>query len=152
MVEFLTSKFDGKFTTSYSIKELDSKELDVSRSKEKLMSFRNVKGSSNFQVVVFTPNEQMRASMRLCVCIKCRDIYGSCGLFQPYKLFFSTLNKVSLRSDSENMIEENEDVEIDENDEDFLICDTYCAVAAGIYSSDTFWFFKINDISVASDF
>ena len=76
MVEFLTSKFDGKFTTSYSIKELDSKELDVSRSKEKLMSFRNVKGSSNFQVVVFTPNEQMRASMRLCVCIKCRDIHG----------------------------------------------------------------------------
>ena len=90
--------------------------------------------------------------MRLCVCIKCRDIYGSCDLFQPYELFYSTLNKVSLRSDSENMIEENEDVEIDENDEDFLICDTYCAVAAGIYSSDTFWFFKINVISVASDF
>jgi len=71
-----------------------------------------------------------------------------CDLFQPYELFLTTLNKVSLRSDSENMIEENEDVE----DEDFLICDTYCAVAAGIYSSDTFWFFKINDISVASDF
>lgn len=89
----------------------------------------------------------MRASLRLSVCAKCRDIYKSCDLFQPYELSLSNQNKVSLSSYLENMTNENGNYENNENGKDFLISETYCAVAADINSSDSFWFLKINDIS-----
>lgn len=123
-------------------------DLDNARLKDKQLQFKNICGSSQFQVILFRPNEQMKASLRLCVCDKCKIEYGSCDLFLPYNLPMATLNKFSLRSDILDF-----DIDNDSNDDDcndFLIPNSYCAVAADSNSPDTFWFFKIYKVVTAT--
>ena len=52
------------------------------------------------------------------------------------------MNKINLRSDP---VETNEKSQHDPNSVDFVLPDTFCAIAADINSPDTMWFVKVNE-------
>ena len=55
MVTFLSSKFGEKTDLNYVVNEVDPKQLDILRADAKSKRFATIKGSSNFQIMVFTP-------------------------------------------------------------------------------------------------
>ena len=164
MVAFLAEKVGKDFiSTVYSINEVDVKELEVARQKEKLDVFSSLKGSAKCQVILFCPDSDMRASPRLCTCDQCMVSCGSCSLFKSYSLEMTSLNKISTRSqylgpDSDHSDDDSDTGDCDENGDneigncdDFLVANTICAVAAGDSTTDTIWFFKILDEIISTD-
>ena len=75
--------------------------------------------------------------------------YGSCSLFTSYQLLTGTLNETNLRSDVEPAFEISEGVS--SNNSEFLLPNTYCAVAADKVSTETVWFIKINNSMKATE-
>ena len=77
--------------------------------------------------------------------------YGSRKLFSEYSLVVKVLNKVSLRSQVADEMENDETEEIDEDtyESDFLVPDTIVALAAELSSSYTVWFIRISNETVA---
>ena len=75
--------------------------------------------------------------------------YGSCPLFSSYKLRTQVLKKIHLCSEVQPVgkMEDSDDHDIS----DFLLADTYCAVAADETSSDTNWFIKVKDSYCAQE-
>ena len=72
-------------------------------------------------------------------CELCISDYGSCSLFEEFQLSVQSLNKVSLR---DNFLPE--DISNYEGfAEDFILPDTFCAIAADNNSPDTVWFIQI---------
>ena len=55
MVTFLSSKFGEKTDPNYVVNEVDPKQLDILRADAKSKRFATIKGSSNVQIMVFTP-------------------------------------------------------------------------------------------------
>lgn len=115
--------------------------MDEERASKRLFNFPSIDGSSKFQVMVFKPNcKFVKASPRLCICKKCQTEYGSCELFEEYPLICHQLNKAHLRSDNLPMTTSKDN----END-DFILLDSFVAVAADSGSIDTVWFIHIVD-------
>ena len=144
MVAFLQNKFESRLNPKYFIKEIDEKELEISRAETKLKRFRTIAGSSSFQVILFRPHStHIKAAQRLCVCDTCKIEYGSCPLFCEYEIVIQELNKTSLRSDfalEEPVITDEDD---DKRVNEFLLPGSICAIAADTKSIDTVWFVKI---------
>ena len=140
MVSFLNSKFGDKVNPNYCIKEIDCHLLDTERTNARLHKYHTIKGSSSFQIILFTPNSTvLKAASRICICEKCLLNYGSCSLFHEYSITVQELNKVSLRS--------NFDVDFEENNwpavNSFILPNSICAIAADTSSVNTVWFVKI---------
>ena len=74
---------------------------------------------------------------------------GSCSLFTSYQLLTGTLNETNLRSDVEPAFEISEGVS--SNNSEFLLPNTYCAIAADKVSTETVWFIKINNSMKATE-
>ena len=154
MVKFLKAKFHDKNNPAYIIKEIDTKHLEMVRTESRCHEVSTIKGSSLFQVIVFTPGEKsLRVAPRLCACNQCMVSYGSCDLFSEHPLLVKTLNQTFLRSNVGNNDITEDDIEVDDDDNysksDFLVIDSVCAVATDVSSSDTVWFIKITDDSIA---
>ena len=80
----------------------------------------------------------------MCMCEACQENYDECSNFTRYDLVCESVNSVSLRSALQtptNEIEHEGD-EVNDND-DFLLPNTICAVAAANSSRDTIWFVRI---------
>ena len=148
-VTFISEKFRQKTNPTYVVQQLHLEELEESRKESRLKKYPTITGSDSFQVMVFQPNSvTFRASPYLCVCDTCMVTYGSCSLFSSYELQTQQLKKIHLRSEVEPVCGE---ITNDENDaSEFLLADTYCAVAADKSSSDTVWFIKVKDSNNAS--
>jgi hypothetical protein len=107
--------------------------------------------------MVFSPNEDiLRAAPRICLCEKCKETYGSCSLFESYSLKLLNLKGNTLRSQIKNLdnnLSESESDGEDANEvevvNEFLLPGSVCAIAATEKSSDTVWFLKIVQQSVA---
>ena len=85
IVEFLSNKFKDNQEPVYYFKGIDEERLMAAREKSKIRKVCPIKGSSNFQVMVFRPNNDIiRASNRLCLCDQCKVEYGSCDNFNDY--------------------------------------------------------------------
>ena len=145
MVEFLTEKFKDKVNPSYMFKEITSKRLETARSSERLKVFSTIEGSSKFQVIVFKPNQVMKAAPRLCLCEKCKVDYGSCQLFEEYAIMCNHLKRNCLRSDVADSADMEDDEENDEEAEqvDVLVATTVVALAADKKSFETFYLIEI---------
>ena len=144
MVEWLQTKFETKQDPNYVFKNFEQKSLEAERATDQLKHYPTVNGSSHFQVIVFRPNEPMKASPRICICDKCQNEYGSCDLFKEYTLTCNQLNKTCLRSQINEYIgiEEREDGE-EASDVDVLHVDTVVALAASKEAYDPFYLIKI---------
>ena len=167
VVKFVDEKFSSNddLPTAYIVKEVHVNELEVMRNRERRSAFTAMRGSSKFQVMVFSPDRVIRAAPRLCICDMCKIKYGSCSIFTSYPLERNMMNKVSLRSNEKDESSDEEKGHDDDSDEDddeedsspensenndFLIPGTICVVRA--YSkTDKIWFFKINDEVVDAD-
>ena len=151
MVEFLNDKFFERDHPKYSCHEVTSKILDEERASDRLFRHKTIEGSSTFQVLVFKPDsETFKAAPRICICELCNKEYGSCSLFTEYSLNVQALNKVSLRSNFHEHVEdgigeEDDDDNEDNNINDFFLPGSICAVAASDDSGDTVWFIEIID-------
>ena len=100
-----------------------------------------IDGSDQFQAIVFTPNSSsFKAAKHLCICEERLKDYGSCASFSSYELKTVLLNKINLRSDP---VQTNEKSQHDPNSVDFVLPDTFCAIAADINWPDTTWFVKV---------
>ena len=62
-------------------------------------------------------------------------------MFQEHEVISYTLNKVSLRSFTTDISDDQSYKET--NAEEFLLAGTICAIAADVKSIDTFWLIKI---------
>lgn len=97
-VSYLKNKFEFS-KTKYCIKEIPVSELNTKRAANKSIIYETVKGSSQFQVILYSPNRgYFKASNRICACSKCMADYGTCELFKTYRLNVTRLNKPFLRS------------------------------------------------------
>lgn len=86
MVEFLVEKFKSS-KKNYVIKELSCHELDVTRSQFRSKKFSIIDGSSRFQCLIFTPDEDsFLASKLICICQQCQNDYGSCDNFDSHTI------------------------------------------------------------------
>ena len=126
MVTFLSDKFGSKVNPSYTVKNVEPEQLEISRAGDHLRNYITLKGSSSFQVMVFKPHMKFRASPRMCSCDQCCTDYGSCELFSEYDLTVQELNKVCLRSDFIEDgcigVDENEQHEQEEEDDFEMSC------------------------------
>lgn len=142
--EFISQKFSEKTNPTYIVQQLHVDDLEESRKEARLKKYPTITGSDNFQVMVFQPNSvTFRASPYLCICEICMTKYGSCPLFSSYELRTQVLKKIHLRAEVQPVgeMDGSDDHDISE----FLLADTYCAVATDEKSSDTVWFIKIKD-------
>ena len=148
---FLTDKFGENSNPNYIIQEITVDELSDARASARLKKYPTIHGSDNFQVLVFKPNAtSFEAAPQLCICEDCLSKeYGSCALFSSYELRTSELKRISLHSEAEDYVEVNETSE--DYQQDFVLPDTYCAVAADKSSPETLWFIKVKTLHDASD-
>ena len=68
--------------------------------------------------------------------------YGSCSLFSSHKLRTQTLKNIFLHSEVEI---KGQNSDIGDASDDFLLADTFCAVAPDESSPETLWFIKVKD-------
>ena len=122
------------------------------KEEEKLCKYATVEGSSEFQVLVFTPGKKMKASPRLCICEKCPVDYGSCSLFEKYDLVVQQLKQTCLRSGMvgiENLgIEFDDDIDEVQKEQaasEVLVPDTVVALVADSKSHKSFYFIKTTE-------
>ena len=97
-MEFLQLKFHEHCDPSYSVKEIKPETIQDRREKVKLDVYDSIDSSSLFQVMVFTPHEDLRAAQRICLCDDCKKSYGSCSLFTTYSVNVGKLKGNTLRS------------------------------------------------------
>ena len=77
----------------------DQKEFDHNRAEARLKICHTVARSTQFQVIVFTPNQSHSiAANRLCICDQCKYDYGSFDLLKSYKLSVTRSKETTLRS------------------------------------------------------
>ena len=57
MIDMLELKFGNQANPKYVLYEMDQKELDQKRAEARLKICQIVAGSTQFQVIVFTPNQ-----------------------------------------------------------------------------------------------
>ena len=85
------------------------------------------------------------------MCEECKQDYGSCNLFSSYDLKTFELKKIFLRSEVLPAPTSSDDQE-EIVPSDFLLPDTYCAVAPDPENNptnDSVWFIKVKDIFFA---
>ena len=93
--------------------------------------------------MVFTPNSSsFKAAKHLCICEECLKDYGSCASFSSYELKAAQLNKINPRSDP---VQTKEESRHNLDSVDFILPDTFCAIAADINWPDTIWFVKFKE-------
>ena len=147
-LNYLQHKFGDKSCPQYVIKEITIEELENARAAARLKTYPTIYGSDNFQVIVFKPNAtSFKAAPYLCICETCLTTeYGSCELFSTYELRTGQLNKIRLRSQADQVVEETQisTDQLSTTELDFVLPNTYCAVLADSESED-FWFIKITD-------
>ena len=154
MVEWLQTKFETKRDPIYVFKNFEQKSLEAERATQQLKRYATVNGSANFQVIVFRPNEPMKASLRICICERCLNEYGSCELFREFTLTCNQLNKTCLRSqfDDYTGIEKRDEGEVEEEtDVNSLCIDSVVALAASKKSLDPFYLIKITQEECPAD-
>ena len=98
--------------------------------------------------MVFTPHSNVfKAADRLCICTSCQSNYGSCSLFKEFNLSVTMLNQVNLRSTMSvtDKCQPSSDPDCDDVSDitEYVVPDTYVAVAADSKSIDTVWFIKV---------
>jgi len=141
--KFLQGKFGNKSDPSFHILELTHQSLDEAREEARWKDFPTIKGSDEWHVIVFKPNAtKFKAASYLCVCETCLDDYGSCELFSMYQLKTKQLNKPHLRSS----IQSTTPAVDSSSSIDFVVPETYCALAAEQNSADLLWFVKIEQV------
>ena len=94
--------------------------------------------------MVFRPDLiDFKAAERLFICLQCQESYGLCNLFSSYQIRSHQLKKVHLR------LQLTESVSCSHKDEgryDFIIPQTYVAVAADDNSLDPMWLIKVLEV------
>ena len=152
-VTFLDGKFGCKTNPTFHIKEINVDELNERRAETRQKKYPTVSGSDSFQVMVFTPHSRtFKAASYLCMCEECKQEYGSCDLFSSYDLKTFELKKIFLRSDVLPAPTSSDDNHEEIFPSDFLLPDTYCAVAPDLESNptnDSVWFIKVKDTFTA---
>ena len=157
MVEWLQIKFEIQRDPIYVFKIFNHKSLEAERATEQLKCYATVNGSAKFQVIVYRPNEPMKASLRICICERCLNEYGSCELFRELTLTLTCnqLNKTCLRSqfnDDYIGIEKRDEGEgEEETDVNSLCIDSVVALAASKKSLDPFYLMKITQEECLAD-
>ena len=141
-IDYLNEKFGESISPRY-IKEIYTEELSKRRASAKYVKYGKVAGSSRFRVMVFTPNEDVKAAPYLCICHKCMNSYGSCQLFTSHPLVNFAINQTFLRSHESLHDEINDDDNDLDIDTDYFTEGTICAVPSDKESPDPFYFVKI---------
>ena len=143
MVDYLNDKFKDSTNPEYVVKEIDCSLLEENRAAASLLAHPTIDGSSTFQVIVFKPNsDHLKAANRICVCQQCQKDYGSCNIFSSYPIICHKLNKTYLRSkvtEQTTLAESNAIC-------DFIVADSFIAIAAEESSMDSIWFIKVTKI------
>ena len=146
---FLDIKFGDKENPKFVVRQIHVEDLADLRAETRLKKYLTIDGSDSFQVMFFKPNSTtFKASPYLCICEECLADYGSCSSFSSYEPQVCLLKKIQLRS--EILPFEGHNEEVDDGSEDFLLPDTYCAVAPDRSSPDSLWFIKVKDSFQAS--
>lgn len=141
MVAMLREKFESKESPKYVCKVISENTVLEQRELSKLKVFPTINGSKKFQVMVFKPNQNsFLAAPRICICEQCQNEYGSCALFKTYFIPTIQLKETALRSGTNNGEDQEED---QTTTHEFLLPNTFCAIAADKKSSDTVWFIFI---------
>ena len=131
----MNGKFGENCSPQYHIVEIQESILQEERGYRRKKTWKTITGSSVFHVAVFTPHAaHFKASPRLCMCPQCMMLYGSCNLFEAYKIEVVTSKTPALRNDMPPPPE----IVGQEKVSDFVHVGTYVAVAAP-KSSDTMW-------------
>ena len=148
----LQNKFEKKTSPIFFIEELNIDEIAERTLEARQKKYPTIEGSDSFQVMVFTPNSlSFRAAPHLCICDTCMHEYGSCSLFTPYQLKTVELKKIFLRSVNELICDSEDLGDGDSMSDDFLLPNTYCAVAPHKSSKESLWFIKVKDSRVANE-
>ena len=72
--------------------------------------------------------------------------YGSCSLFSSHELWTQTLKKIFLPFEVEiNAQNSDNQTEDDLISDDFILADSYCAVAPDESSPESAWFINVKD-------
>ena len=143
MVDYLNDKFKDNTNPEYVVKEIDCSLLEENRAAASLLAHPTTDGSSTFQVIVFKPNSNhLKAANRVCVCQQCQKDYGSCNIFLSYPIICHKLNKTYLRSKVTEQTALAESSAIC----DFIVADSFIAIAAEESSMDSVWFIKVTKI------
>ena len=149
IVSFLKEKFGENTSPQYHIVEILDSSLMEERNSRRRMKFPTITGSSDWHVLIFTPNaSEFKASPRLCMCDQCLVTYGSCSLFQSYAVRVETINVPTLRNDvlpPPEILGEEEVIE-------FVNEGTFVAVAAPkstdtVWVVDPFWIIKVTKVN-----
>ena len=149
-MRYLKEKFGENNSPQYHIVEIPESVLQEQRNSRRRTKFKTIVGSSDFHVAIFTPNaDHFKASPRLCLCNQCMVNYGSCSLFQPYKLQAQVINVPVLRNDISppmEILDQNEEVN------EFVRVGTYVAIAArrsegAVWVVDPFWIIKVTEVN-----
>ena len=86
-VDVLKAKFGKNTDPAYCIKEITAESLKTRRDISRRKKFKTVTGSSNFQVIIFSPNSStIRVSNYICACNDCLSDFGSCSKFRVVKM------------------------------------------------------------------
>ena len=132
-LNFLRQKFEDKMNPKFYLKEISTSDLNQARAESCATMYPTIEESTRFQVIIFKPNSTFfKAAPYICVCEECMIDYGSCSLFQT-----------CLRSELQEPEQATSVSSNDFNDSDFIVPNTYCAIAAGKSSSETFWLIQI---------
>ena len=88
---------------------ISTKELEDRWSGNALLLVKTIDGSSELQIVVFTPDSgQIKTAPRLCLWDNCLVNYSTCDRFTSHDISFLNLNKVALRSSRKPKCSNNE--------------------------------------------
>ena len=85
----------------------------------------------------FTPGKfSFKAATCICLCNEFESKYSSFEMFQGYEVISYTLNKVSLRSFTTDISDDQSHKET--NAKEFQLAGTICSIATDVNSLDTF--------------
>ena len=142
--DYLISKFGNKTTPAVLVKELKTEELSDLQAEARLKRYPTIDVSDSLQVMVFNPNSRsFKAVSCLCVCDICLIEYGSCPFCTEYQFQTCSPYQIYLCFD---IVESNVEKENNSNaSEEFILPNSYWAVATDSSSPDSVWFVKIID-------
>ena len=149
IVSHLVKHFGNHESPQYDIKEITEMELAEERAARRRKVYKTIDGSSTWQVLVFRPGQSyFLASTRLCICDECSQEYGSCNLFKSFELHCETIREIPLRSDVTPP--QSDELGNEEND-GFILADSYLALAADSTDVDALWYVKVLEVNQCSD-
>ena len=103
-VNYLESKFDTETYSNptYHLSEVMKTSLQEEREKRRYLTYKRVKGSDDFHVIVFRPHQNsFHASPKLCLCNFCMSYtFESCCNFKEYFPVVHNSSKKLVRSSS----------------------------------------------------